>query len=57
MKYEQEIRGKLNERNIPLSVLTDDELTQLEKEIEIEKEGGTVFDGVLDNPEIFYRKP
>ena len=55
MKYEQEINEKLKERNIPLSALTKDELAELEKEIQVEKEGGVVFDSVLDNPEIYYR--
>lgn len=55
MKYEQEINEKLKERNIPLSSLTQDELAELEKEIQVEKEGGVVFDSVLDNPEIYYR--
>lgn len=55
MKYEQEINEKLKERNIPLRALTQDELAELEKEIQVEKEGGVVFDSVLDNPEIYYR--
>ena len=55
MKYEQEINEKLKKRNIPLSSLTQDELAEMEIEIKVEKEGGVVFDSVLDNPEIYYR--
>lgn len=55
MKYEKEILEKLAELDISIDILTEEEITQLEEEVEIEKNGGTVIDGVLTNPELFYR--
>lgn len=55
MKYEQEINEKLKAHGLRLEDLTIAEVTQLQKEIEVEKSGGVVFDGVLENPELIYR--
>ena len=55
MKYEKEMNEKLQEVGVSKDVLTDEELSQLQQEIEAEKRGDTVIDGVLHNPELIYR--
>ena len=55
MKYEQEIRDKLKEHDLSLEDLTIAEVTQLQAEIENEKNGGFTLDSILDDPAIYYR--
>ena len=49
------IKEKCDLYSIDPSVLTDNEIATLKKEIEAEKKGLMVLDSVLDNPEIRYR--
>ena len=48
MKHEQEIRERLSQMGFVPENLTPEDLKQLDEEIEIEHQGGTVEDGVLE---------
>ena len=50
------IRKKCKENDIPPDILTEDELEELRKEIEMEQKGEFILDGVLFNPDIYIRK-
>lgn len=50
---ETKIKNLLAEHDLTIDDLTPEEIEQLKEEIE---NGGTMLDGVLSNPEIFYRK-
>lgn len=52
---EAKIKAKLNARSIAIEDLTQEEIEQLKWEIEQEDKGGMILDGVLDNPDLFYR--
>lgn len=53
---EKEIIERLRVEGFTPSDLTEDELETLRKEIEFERSGGMILDGVLSNPEIYFRK-
>lgn len=57
MVTEKEIREALEAHGITVEQLTPEELLSLKKEIEEQKNGVVILDGVLSNPEIRYRKP
>jgi hypothetical protein len=46
---------KIKEAGLDPRILTAEEIKQLEKEMDAEKEGKIVLDGVLSNPELYYR--
>lgn len=52
---EEKIRKKLEEHDIPIEVLTPEEIEQLKDEIRAEEEGYVVLDGVLFDPELQIR--
>ena len=52
---EEFIKDKCDLYGISPSVLTDQERAELIAEIQVEQQGKTVLDSVLDNPEIRYR--
>lgn len=56
MKYEKEILEKLKDTPYVLEDLTLDEIQRLQEEIEVEKQGGTVLDGVLFSKPKYVRK-
>ena len=49
------IKEKCELYGVDPSVLTENELAALKKEIEEEKKGLRILDSILDNPEIRYR--
>ena len=51
----EEVINKCNLWGIDYKVLTESEIAQLRREIEIEKQGSIVSDGVLSNPSIMFR--
>lgn len=53
---EEKVIEKLNEVGLTPDDLTKEELEQLKEEVKLEEDGLLVLDGVLSNPEIFYRK-
>lgn len=50
---EQKIQEKLQEYGFTLEDLTTEELEQLKAEIEFEKKGGIILDGVLANKPLY----
>ena len=46
----------LAENNLTIEDLTAEELEALKEEIQQQESGCIILDGVLSNPEIFYRK-
>lgn len=54
-KIEKEIRKRCKEADIPVEVLTPEELAELRSEIEAEERGIYTLDGVFFNPELYER--
>lgn len=52
----EEVIKKCQEADIDPAVLTEDEIEALKREIEAEKSGRVVLDGVLSNPSLLFRK-
>ena len=52
---EEILRQKCKEAGISPDILTEQEKDELCREIEMEKRGLTIADGVLSNPELIYR--
>lgn len=52
----EEVIKKCKEADIDPAVLTEDEIEALKREIEAEKSGRVVLDGVLSNPSLLFRK-
>ena len=52
---EEFIRQKCAEYDITPDVLTPEELEELKGEIEAEQRGEAILDGVLSDPNIFFR--
>jgi len=52
---EEIIKQKCESMGIDPSVLTSDELEKLKEEIKAEKHRYTILDGVLSNPDLYYR--
>lgn len=53
---EDKVKQRLEECGLTESQLTKEELDELKEEIKAEEEGYSVLDGVLSNPELFFRK-
>ncbi len=53
---EDKIKQMLDDYGLTESQLTSEELDKLKEEIKAEEEGYSVLDGVLSNPELFFRK-
>lgn len=53
IKLRMQQKAKLH--NISLDLLTPEELTLLQNEVEQEAKGHIIIDGVLHNPDILYR--
>lgn len=51
-----EIREALKPYDLTEENLTQSELEALKEELKAKKEGKTILDGVLSNPELYYRK-
>lgn len=54
-KLEKEIRKRCKEADIPVEVLTSEELAELRSDIEAEERGIYITDGVFFNPELYER--
>ena len=54
-KIEKEIRKRCKEADIPVEVLTTEELAELRREIEAEEHGIFILDGVFFNPDLYAR--
>ena len=52
----EDIIKKCQAAGVDPSVLTNDEIEELKREIEKEKQGLQVLDGVLSNPSLLFRK-
>lgn len=55
MITDNEIKEALQPYNLTPDQLTPAELESLKNEIKARKEGATILDSVLDNPELYYR--
>lgn len=55
MITDKEINEELEAKGLTRSQLTDAELYLLKAELEAKEKGQVVLDGVLNNPEIYYR--
>lgn len=53
---EDKIKQVLEEYGLTESQLTKEELEKLKEEIKLREQGFEILDGVLSNPELFYRK-
>ncbi len=53
---EDKVKQMLEDYGLTESQLTKEELDKLKEEIKAKEDGRMVLDGVLDNPELFYRK-
>ena len=53
---ETKIKAKLEKYDLTIEDLTQEEIEQLKEEITDEENGITYLDGVLDNPEIKFRR-
>lgn len=53
---EDKVKQILEEYGLTESQLTKEELDELKEEIKANEEGYLILDGVLSNPELFYRK-
>lgn len=53
---EAKIKAKLDEHNLTIEDLTQEEIEELKWEIEQEEKGAQFLDGVLENPDLFYRR-
>lgn len=53
---ESKIKARLDAHNLTIEDLTQEEIEQLKVQIEEEEKGGIFLDGVLSNPEIYYRR-
>lgn len=51
------IKKKCEAVGVNPDVLTPEEIKRLKEEIKTEQRGMTVLDGVLSNPELYYREP
>ena len=52
----KEIKDRLKAAGLKPTDLTSSELKQLEKALNLEKQGAMVLDGVLSNPDVYYRR-
>lgn len=53
---EEKIKKLLEEHGLTESQLTKEELEELKEEIKAREQGFEVLDGVLHNPELYYRQ-
>lgn len=53
---DKKIQEALEEYNLTIGMLTPEEIEMLEEEIKLKEQGIEVLDGVLSNPQIYYRK-
>lgn len=53
---EDKVKQRLEECGLTESQLTKEEFDELKEEIKAEEKGYSVLDGVLSNPELFFRK-
>ena len=53
---EERIKQELAEYGLTIDQLTTEELHRLAQELEMRDKGIEVLDGVLSNPQIYYRK-
>lgn len=53
---ENKIKKELEEYGLTIDQLTIEELELLKEEIKAKEDGATILDGVLSNPELYYRK-
>ncbi len=52
---EDKLQRVLKEHNLTKEDLTPKELEQLKEELELAENGGTILDGVLSDPSLYYR--
>jgi hypothetical protein len=53
---DKKIQEALEDYNLTIEMLTPEEIGLLEEEIKLKEQGIEVLDGVLSNPQIYYRK-
>lgn len=52
---EDKIKEVLDEAGLTIDVMTPEEIEQLKEEISSRENGRMILDGVLSNPELYYR--
>ena len=52
---EEKIKEKCKLHGVDYDVLTEQEIDEVRKEIEIEERGGSISDSILSNPKLLFR--
>ena len=53
---EEKIRKKCKMYGVDYDVLTEQEIDEVRREIEIEERGGSISDSILSNPKLLFRE-